>query len=193
MPVVVVGRVACLAPSELCCLRLTSPVTSAAIALPRLRRRAGVVSRWAVTAKRNRVGTMRIVKIVVLLALAYGAYYLYQARFAPANELIGQWKSHKGKSMRSYQQGGLTQQQESLFSSALGKMAIEVTDTEWISRLDGEVDRIGYTINARDGDCYQLRLANNEARYVCVVDGDLHLSTNWRNAKEVFVRIDQPQ
>ena len=136
---------------------------------------------------------MNLVKLLAVLALAYGAYFLYQDRSAPSGvELQGHWKSHKGKSMRFFQEGGLTNRQEHALNSILGKMTLEVTDSLWITDLDGDVDRIPYSILSQQDNCYNLKLDNHPTWKVCLVDGDLHVPGGWRDATEVFVRRRAP-
>lgn len=134
-----------------------------------------------------------LIKLLLVVALGFGVYLYIQDRPSNSdqdNPLIGEWKSHKGKSMRELQKGGLTSEQEHVLKSILGKMRMTVTQTTWRSVGVGADESGTYEITSRQDDCFNLRLGNNETRYVCLVDGDMHVQTQFRGNFEVFVRAD---
>ena len=131
-----------------------------------------------------------LIKILLLAALGYGAYLYFAASPAETgNPLIGEWRSHEGKSMRQLQRGGLTQEQEYVFKSLLGRSLLTVTEDRWSEVTDdGESESGSYTITSLDGDCFNLDLSNDDTRRVCLVDGDMHIQTKFRGSSIVYVR-----
>ncbi len=131
-----------------------------------------------------------LIKVLLVVACGYGAYMYFGAQKAEAdNPLIGQWKSHTTKSMRELQKGGLTSAQEYVLKSILGKALITVTADTYRFELDGDASARGYKITSRNGNCMKLAFDGGDKSYVCLVDGDLHVQTQWQGKFEVFVPI----
>ena len=133
---------------------------------------------------------MKILKLLLVLAVAYVGWQYYQNNVASSHPLIGTWKSDRDKSMKFYYRQGVTAQQEAALKKILGHMELTFTKQHVITVFNGETDRETYTIVREENGCYQIETPRVQNK-PCIKGNELHMPASMvKGATEVFVRVE---
>lgn len=129
------------------------------------------------------------IKLLVIVGLAYGAYYSYNEFFgSDARELEGTWRSNKEASLREAERAGISAQRLALFGRLYGKMTYEIEDGVWSAVMDGEDFGGPFEVLSKTGDCYAILTDEGEGE-VCIRDGQLYVYSEMSKSYEVFDRL----
>ncbi|MEM6512591.1 MAG: hypothetical protein AAF660_06230 [Pseudomonadota bacterium] len=136
-----------------------------------------------------------LIKLLVVAALAYGAYFFYDDVFGSGTRALqGVWQSNKAESLAEAERSGISQGRRALLARIYGKVRYEIDADTWSATMDGQTLAGTFEVKSREDDCYVIHsVTDNDIdlgdSQVCLRDGRMLVFSEQTDSYEVFDRL----